>query len=197
VPADLEVERDHGMGRGKGRLDLAIAGPQHQGLGREAGGKAAGRPGGIQDRRQLLGLDGDEIRGILGKVRIGREDRGDRLPDITQPVSRQERLAVRAQRLAGRVAKIDGRQIGDVGLGPHCDDPRHCPRHRNIDRAQLGMRIGRAHHPHVQLTRKRNVADKPAASGNQRRVLQPRHRAAEDAALRYVAGQSAHHRPWR
>ncbi len=194
VTADLEVERDHGMGRGEGGIDLAITGAQHQCLGRKAGGKAARRCSGIQDRRQLFGLDRDEVGGVLGQIRIGREYHSDRLADIAQPIFRQQRLAVGAQRLAGRVAKIDRRQIGDVGPGPHRGDAGCFQRRRDIDRAQLGMRIGRAHDPHVQLMRERDVADKAAASGDQRRVLQPRHRAAEHAASLFIGRKGAHGR---
>ena len=108
---------------------------------------------------------------------------------------RQDRLAIGAQCLTGGVAKIDRRQIGDIRPGPHRDDPRRRLRRGDVDRAQHGMRVGRAHHPHVQLMCEGNVADKPAAPGDQRRVLQARHRAAENAALRLIGGERACHRP--
>ena len=79
-----------------------------------SGREAARRRRGVEQRRQLVGLDRDQIGGVLGEIRVGREHRRDRLADIAQPVPRQQRLAIGAQRLAGRVAKIDRRQIGDV-----------------------------------------------------------------------------------
>ena len=183
VPADRQVERDDRVGRGERRVDVAVSGAQHQRLGRQARRKAAGRRRGVEHRRQLLGLDRDEIGGILGEIGVGREHRRDRLADIAQPLPRQQRLAIGAQRLAGRVAEIDRRQIGDVGAGPHRDDPGRRQRRRDVD-----ARATR--HGHRASARPACAADAGSEMSptnrprpvTQRRVLQPRHRAAEHPA---------------
>ncbi len=89
VPADVEVERNNGMGRCKRGIDIAITFPHDERFGREARGKAARRSRGGQYRRQLFGLDRHEIGGIFRQIRVGREHRRDRFADIAQPVSRQ------------------------------------------------------------------------------------------------------------
>ena len=181
VPADFEVERDNGIGRGKRGIDLAIAFPQDQRFGREARREAARRRGGIQYRRELFGLDRDKIGGIFREIRVGREYRGHRLADIAQSISCQQRLPVRSQRLVCGVAKIDRRQIGDIGRGPHRHHARRRQRHRAVDAAQQRMRIRRAHHPHMELMRERDIADELSLSSDQRPILEPRHRAAENS----------------
>jgi hypothetical protein len=47
---------------------------------------------------------------ILGPIGIGREYSRNRLADIVQPLPRQERLAIGAWRLGGRVTKTDRRR---------------------------------------------------------------------------------------
>ncbi len=57
VPADCQVEGDDPLGRGKGRVDIAVTGAQHQRLCRQAGRESAGNRAGVQYRRQHIGLD--------------------------------------------------------------------------------------------------------------------------------------------
>ena len=52
---------------------------------------------------------------------------------------------------------------------------------RDVDGAQHGIGIGRAHDAHMQLAREADIADEGASPGQQRRVLQPSHRPAEKA----------------
>ena len=46
----------------------------------------------LEDRRQLLDVGEDELRSVLGDIRIGRDDQGHRLADISNPVACQRRL---------------------------------------------------------------------------------------------------------
>ena len=179
MPADGEVDRHDRMRRSESRVDCAVFGVQHQRLGRQVGPEAAGRRLGVEQRRQFVGIDGHEIGGVLGEVRVGREHDRDRFADVAQPVPSKQRLAIRAQRLAGRVAEIDRRQV-EVVAGPHRGDAGCGERCRNVNGAQHRMGIGRGHDPHVQLMRETEIADKLAAPENERRVLEPQHRSAED-----------------
>src|SRR5947208_14814939 len=78
--------------------------------------------------------------------------------------------------------KIARRQIAVVGRGPYRDHTRRRQRHRAVDAAQQRMRIRRAHHPHMELMRERDIADELSLSSDERPILEPRHRAAENSA---------------
>ncbi len=188
MPADRQVEPDNRVRCGECGIDLPIFGAHDQRLCRNSGREAARRRPGVEQWRQLLGLDHDQIGGVLGEVRIGREHGSDRLADIAQPVLRQQRLTIRAQRLARRVAKIDRRQIGDVLARPDRRDAGRREGRGDIDVAQLGMGVRRAHDPHVQLVRKAQIADKLAAPRDERRVLKPRDRPAYNSRQRRFRG---------
>jgi hypothetical protein len=79
------------------------------------------------------------------------------------------------------LAKFDRRQIGDVGRGPHRDDPGQRAGRRRVDVFDAPMGIGRTHQAQVQLVRKRHVAGKAAAPDDQRRVFEPFDRGADPA----------------
>ena len=197
VAADRQVELDDRVRRGERGVDVAVFGAQHERLGRLPGrelpgGAAASSSGGSSSTSTATSSAASSAR-----YGVGREHRGDRLADIAQPVPRQQRLAIGAQRLAGRVAEIDRRQIGDVGAGPDRDDAGRGQRRRDVDAAQHGMGVGRAHDAHVQLVREADIADELAAPGEQRRVLEPRDRAAENATGERVRGHADHFRPSR
>ena len=130
----------------------------------------------------------DEVGGILGDVGIDGEHGGDGLADIAHPVGREHGLAVRLQPFDAAFAEIDRRHLGDVGGGPHRDDPRQRPRLRGVDGDDPAMGDLGAGEPHVKLVRKRDVAGKTAAPRHQRRILEPRHRPADI----FVAGDSHH-----
>ena len=121
----------------------------------------------------------DEVGGVLRDVGIGGEHRRDRLADIAHAVGREHRLAIRLQPLDAAFAEIDRRHVGDVGGGPHRDDARQRPRRRGVDGDDPAMGDLRADDPHVKLMRKRDVAGKAPAPGDQRRVFEPRHRLAD------------------
>jgi len=167
VPSDLEIELDHRMGRGKRAFDIAEAVSQHRGLSRPSRLEFAGSIGRREQRRQCLDFDRDEIGGILGDVAILREHRGDRLADIAHNRLRQDRLAVRQQCLGRRVAEIDRWHAGDIGAGPDRDDAGQRQRRRHVDGDDPAMRHRRADDPHVQLVRKRDIADVASGSRDQ------------------------------
>jgi hypothetical protein len=45
------------------------------------------------------------------------------------------------------------------------------------------VRAGRAHDPHVQLIREREIGDEAPLAGQERRILEPRHRSADQPGL--------------
>jgi hypothetical protein len=103
----------------------------------------------------------------LGDVAILREHRGDRRADIPHKRLRQDRLAVRQQCLGRRVAEIDRWHAGDIGAGPDRDDAGQRQRRRHVDGDDPAMRHRRADDPHVQLVRKRDIADVASGSRDQ------------------------------
>ena len=140
----------------------------------------AGRRIGRKQYGQLFDLDRDEFGGILGEVWIGREHDGDRFADVAHAVRRQDRLAVRIEPLDAGQAKIDRRNVGDVGCRPHRDNAWRCLRGVGVDRHDAPMGVGGAHHAHVQLMSKRNIGREQPAAGNQRRIFEPRNRTADE-----------------
>jgi hypothetical protein len=94
VAADCQIEGDDRMRRDEGCLDIAVTGAQHQCFSRLARCETAGSRADVQYRRQLIGLDRNQLGGTLGQIRIGCEHRRDRLCDIAQPLPRQEWLAI-------------------------------------------------------------------------------------------------------
>ena len=96
------------MRRGEDSLDLAITRAEHQRLGRLAGRETVGWRVGRQHRRQLVGIDRDEIRRVLGEIRVNREHRSDGLADIAEPLLCQQWLVVGPQCLGCRIAKSIG-----------------------------------------------------------------------------------------
>ena len=94
---------------------------------------------GVEQRRQLGDLDGDEVRGVLRDIGIGGEHGGDGLADIAHRAAREHRLAVGLQLFDAAFAEVDRRHVGDVLRGPHRDDPGQRARRRGIDRDDGAM----------------------------------------------------------
>ena len=96
---ELEIERDIGalaalemleVGEGAGRLELLV----HERLvvrGLDL----------VEDRRQFLVLGDDELRRLLGDVRIGGQHGGDRLADVMHLVDGEDRLVVERRAVIG------------------------------------------------------------------------------------------------
>ena len=109
--------------------------------------------GGEQDR-QFLDLQHDEIGRVFRHIGILGEDGDDRVPDIAHLVGGEHRLPVRLERGNPSLAKIDRRDVRDVGRRPDRDDPRQGTRGRRVDRGDPAMGVVRANDPHVELVRK-------------------------------------------
>ncbi len=99
APPQLEIERDVGalatlevleIGEGAGRLEFLV----HQRL--VFGGLDL-----VEDRRQFLVFCDDELRRLLGHVRVGGEHDRDRFADEVHLVDRQDRLVVECRPVIG------------------------------------------------------------------------------------------------
>ena len=179
MPADGELERHDDRGRAQRRVHVAVALADDRHLG-AAAGRELGRLGlRGQQHGQLLDLHADEVGSVLGGIGIAREHRRHRLADIAHAPAREHGLAVGLERRDAALAEIDGRQIRNVGRGPHRHHARQRARGRGIDRHDVAVRMVRAHHAHMKLVGKRNVAGKAAGAPHQRRILQPQHRPAD------------------
>ncbi len=55
----------------------------------------------VEHRRQLLVFGGDQLRRLLGHMRVVGQHHGDRLADITHLVERQDRLVVEGRAVIG------------------------------------------------------------------------------------------------
>ena len=82
-------------------------------------------------------------------------------------------------------AKIDRWNVGNVGGGPYRMHAWLRQARAGVDAAQPSVREIRAHDAHVQLLRKRNVGGEPATPHQQRRVLEPHHRPADEFRFRF------------
>ena len=100
-----------------------------------------GRHGGdlVINRGQLLIVRRDQLRGLLGHMRIARQDRRDRFADVAHFVERQDRLIVER----GTIVRL-GNELADVFAG---DDAMHAgkrPRRLRVDAANAPVRHRRA-----------------------------------------------------
>src|SRR5947207_11709164 len=138
-----------------------------------------------------MGLDQDKLGAVFGQIGMGREHSGYRLADITQLLAREKRLAIGTQRLRGRIAKIDRRQVVDVRRGPHRDDSRHGQCSDHVDGPQHGIRISRAHDAHMQLMREADIADEGPLPGSS-----TAHPPAEPPTVRECGALSERRREW-
>ena len=190
MPPDRERRLDHGVSGAEGGVDIAVTLAHDGRLGRAAGFELAGRRVGVQERRQFLDVEHDELGRILGEIGIVGEHRRDRLADIAHRAGREQPLPVRFQTFDPGQAEVDRRNVGNVGCRPHREHACFRQRRARVDRADAAMREIRAHDSHVQLLRKRNIGGKTAAPGQERAVLKPRHRAADKFFLRLCVERS-------
>ena len=82
VPADRKIEFDDGVRGAEGRVHVAGFLFDDGGLGGAFLVERAGRRCGIENDRQRLDIERDQIGGVLGDVWIGGEHRRHRLADI-------------------------------------------------------------------------------------------------------------------
>ncbi len=174
-------------GAGEGGLDIAISE-------REAGDDVFGKIAVCARRVVLDGgaavggggehvvIDDDRRGGILGKIpRVG-DYHGNGLADIAGFVAHQRRL--RARRRDGRIWREHrdrhvAHRLGQIVGGEHRMDARHRHGGADVDAADHGVSMRRAHEAGMQQAGQFQVVDEAAAAGEQRRVLQPLHARAE------------------
>jgi len=141
MAADRQFEL-HDDGRGaQNRVNVAITLADDAHLGAAAGRELAWLGIGGEQDRQFLDLEGDEVRRVLGNVGIAGKDGGRGLADVSHRPGRQHRLAVGLERGNSSLAKIDRRQVRDVGGGPDRDHAGQRARSRRVDRNDLAVGV--------------------------------------------------------
>ena len=170
------------MGGGECLFAIAIRTLKHYRLGADAAGEFAGGMICRKQRRQFVHLDHDQLRCVLGQIRIFSEHHRHRLADIANTLLRQYRLTVGLQCFGGGIAKIDRRHIANIVRRPHGDNAGREPCLAYVNRDDTRMRISRTNKPHVKLFREGKIGNELAAAGYERSILQSLHRAADYAA---------------
>ena len=181
VAADREIELHHRMRGAERGGDVAVGFFHHRGFGRAAAVEIARRRARIEQDGQLLDLHLDQIGRVLRDIRIAREHRRHRIAHIAHALVRQDGLAIGREAFDAGEAKIDRRNVLDVGERPHRGDAGHGARRLRVDRHDAAVRVRGAHEPHVQHVGKRDVGGEAPAAGDERPVFEARHRAADEA----------------
>ena len=189
---DREIELHHRMRVAACGCEVAVRLLQDRRLGRTAVFELARAVARVEDDRQLLDLDFDQIGRVFRKICVGREYGCDRLADVAHALPGQNGLAIGCQPFDARQPEIDRRNIGDIGRRPHRRDLRQCPRRGAVDRDDPAMRVARPHHSHVQHVGKSDVGGKPSAARHQRPVLEARNRTSDHAHVRSVSARRPH-----
>ena len=132
----------------------------------------------VDDHRQRVVVDDDEVGGVLTLVGPFRDHRGDRFADVADDLARE-----RAGREHRRVRRRLRREPELVG-GEDADDAGLPERLRGVDAGDPRVRHRRSHVGHVQGSveeRVGDVADEGRRAGQEARVLHPDDPVAEDA----------------
>jgi len=180
LPVGAERALEHQGGAGQRRLDVAPleAAREERIVGRglvHPRGATAHRHQHVDRRRQRLGVDAHQGRGVLDPVAIGADDGGHRLADVAHDRPGQDRLLgldVGRQRRARSDAKA---REARIATGAHGNDAGVGGRRRSVDLPQPRVGVEAAHEHHVQLPRQLDVADVAPAAGQEARVLPPAH----------------------
>ena len=115
----------------------------------------------VEDRRQLLVVDQDELCGLVGDMGVARQHDGDRLADIAHLADRQDRLVVE-----GRPEIGIGDQLADVLGGVDAVDARHVECRACVDPGDPSMRDRAAHDLRVQHARQADIVGVFGAAGH-------------------------------
>ena len=175
-----KIECDDRVRGAKRRVDVTIFLVHDCGLGSPPGREFARFLIGPQQRRQLLRVDLNKIRGIFRHVGIISKHGSHRLTHITQTIGGEDMLAIRLESVDAAEAKIDRRNVSDICSGPHRIYARERARLPGIDRGQPRVRVGGADDAHVQLVGKRNIGCEAAGAAEQWRIFEPRYRAPDE-----------------
>ncbi len=130
---DREVQLDYDRGVVKRGRELAIGLFHDRRFGRTSGLEFPWRFARVEHEGQIFDLDRDYVGGILGQIWIAREHRRHGLADIAHALTGQDWLPVRHQSFDSGQAKIDRRNLGDVGRRPHRRHARQRQRGSGVD----------------------------------------------------------------
>jgi hypothetical protein len=189
-PVVDEIERDRLVSAGEGRLDGApvMAFPVNAEVRAALGveewrvGPVRGRQ--IDDRRQRLVVDPDQLGGVARLVEALGDDESHRVTDIADHAARQHRAGRREHLLAASPRHLSlGRDLGHaIGVEvldrENAENPRRGSRRLGVDRGDPGMRMRRAQDIAVGLSLEVDVVGEPAFAGDEVQILSAPHRLA-------------------
>ena len=159
----------------------------------------------IDDGRQRLDVDSDQLGGIQGLIAALGHDHRDRLADMADLAHGQHRLlrivdgVLHVGSPLGRQRQLAagdrGRQALQLLAGEHAHDARHRRRPADIDRADAAVRMLASDEDGVQHARQDEIGDELPAPRQQAMILAPRHGASDEAG-RFFADHLLH-LPWQ
>ena len=155
-----------------GRLvALGVVGGLRQLLGAQVGVQHRGGVGHrllhVQHRGQLLVLDLDQVEGVLGDVRVGRADGGDRVAAEDQLLVGEQEAAQPAQRRQAADRRDDAvAGVRQVRRGEHGEHALERLRLRGVDADQARVGDGAALDASVEHPRQPHVGAVPCPSGH-------------------------------
>ena len=136
------------------------------------------RLAGVDDRRQRLVLDVDQLQRVVGRVLVGRDHERDLLALEADLVAGEHGLGVVGDRRhpgqAERLEVLGGDHGGDVGMGQ---------RGRGVDRDDARVGVRAAQHGAVHHPRQLDVVEVGALAADEARVLLALQPAEADRAL--------------
>ncbi len=157
------------------RGDVAVAAREREDLvagAVERRGVALDRARRVEDDVERLELRVDELRRVLGGVRVVGHDDRDGLADVAHGAVGEDGLEEGVERLVeGPEADRDPRHRVEVGGGQHGVDAGRRARRGRVDADEPRVRRRRAHDAHPDLARAVDVVDEPAGAAQQAGVL--------------------------
>ena len=152
-------------------------------------GARAQRRFGVNDGRERIEIETDQLRGILGRVPALGHDDGDGLADVTDLVMREKRLlridefVLDQRRPFARQRKLRVRhrrqERQEVGAGQGTDDAGCGKRLRQMHAADARVGNRASDEDRVQHVRQIEIGDELSAAGQQSMILAARHRTAD------------------
>ena len=147
------------------------------------------RAGGVDDRRQRFVLDRDPLSGVARLDDGIGDDHRDRVADMAHPLAGDRGMRRRCHRRLVTVG--DSAHAGDradAGLceictGEHREHPRRTGGGAYIKCADPGMRMGRAQHRRIGLSRADDVVEVMTMPGQEAPVFDPADRLADPKLL--------------
>ena len=131
----------------------------------------------VEDDRELLVDDLDQLAGILGDVPVLRDDRGHRLAVVPDLLDRDHVLDDRA----GTERRKRRCVLGDILPRDDTDDTGKSLRLRRVDRDDLCVGVGASEHGRVKHPGELDVVEITALAAEKARILDPVEALAEPA----------------